>query len=478
MEATDVGEAHANGRDDREMSLEGPSALERLAVFAAATDVATLPPDVVDRAKTCIIDALFGAFLVQSDSRAKAALASQLLDQPGHLATVIGSRHRAAPGDAAFVFAAATAATDRSDTHLPTATHPGLAVVPAALALGEAAGTNGAAVLAGVVVGYEIMCRLARALVTPKLAAIWRPTAVVAPIAAAFAGARTLSLTTGQTVAAAALAAQTASGFNEWAHAGTGEHPFHAAFAARNAVTAVLLAQQGAVAAPTILEGRSGLFAAFGAEQRRESLTASVVEALGQEFESRAVVHKPAPACFFVQTPCQLALEISREIETSGADPERIAAIEIRVTDVARRYPGCDNPGPVNAHQSAIMSIQYSVAAVLVAGGIYDRNWFDPSNPAANRLAGRARVIADERLTAAYPERQGAGVRVMFDDGRVVERKVDNFQSMSRAEVIERFLAAATPWLGRSQAEIVIDCVQRLDAIDDLHDLTALLRLQ
>jgi 2-methylcitrate dehydratase PrpD len=443
--------------------------LATFASFAMGLRVEALPAEVVEKAKLCILDVLFGMFLINSDARAQAALRATSIDAVGHSAVVVGSRHRAGAADAAFLNAVSTAATDRSDTHPPTATHPGIVVVPAVLAIADQKGGDGASVIAAVIAGYEVMCRVALALVTPELAAIFRPTALAAPTGAAIAAARVYGLSREAMIAAASLATQTANGFNEWAHAGTSEHVYHAGFAARNAVTSVLLAAEGADAAPTLLEGPAGLLAGFGARQRAGLLTAT----LGREFELLRIVFKPAPACFFVQTPCQVAEALVR---SGPLDPESIAAVEIGTTEAALRYPGCDNKGPIDAHQSAIMSLQFSVASVLVAGGILDANWRNFADPAINALAKRSVVIADPVLTAAYPAKQGARITVIGRDGRRLERTKEDFRSLSREEVVQRFLSHAEPWLGQARAREVVECVERLASLPDVRELTSLLR--
>ncbi|MBL8698011.1 MAG: MmgE/PrpD family protein [Alphaproteobacteria bacterium] len=445
------------------------SALGELAGFASSLRVRDLPPEIVAKAKTCLIDALFGNFLVSVDPRARAALRAVAADgaEPG--ATIVGTPHRAHPGDAAFVNAASTAATDRSDTHPATATHPGIMTVPPALALAEQRGRDGASLIVALVAGYETMCRLARAVIRPEIAAIFRPTALVGPTAAAVAAARVLDLPADRIVVAASLATQTASGFNEWAHAGTSEHPFHAAFAVRNAVTATLLAEHGVDSAPTVLDGASGLLAGFGSRANAAVLT----RGLGRDWEMASIVHKPAPACFFVQAPCQLAQEIARR---PGFDPRDIDRIEIRVTDTAARYPGCDNPGPITAHQGAIMSLQFSVASVLTAGRVVAESWRNYTDPAVNDLAGRSSVVVDGLLTAAYPARQGVRLRLSMRRGAAVEVAQEDFRSMSRDEVVARFLESATPNLGAPRAAATIACIDRLEHLADIRELTSLIR--
>ena len=134
---------------------------------------------------------------------------------------------------------------------------------------------------------------------------------------------------------AIAIAANTSSGLNEWPHAGGSEMYFHPGFAARNAIAAIELAEAGAFASETILEGEAGLFAAF----RRQPLPPRSRLFAGDQPEIMAVYNKPAPACNFAQTAAQAALRVAREI----AAPDEIAAISIRVPEAAARYPGCDS---------------------------------------------------------------------------------------------------------------------------------------
>ena len=134
-----------------------------------------------------------------------------------------------------------------------------------------------------------------------------------------------------------AIAANTSSGLNEWPRAGGSEMYFHPGFAARNAIAAIELAEAGARASETILEGEAGLFAAF----RREPAPTEIRLFAGAEPEIMAVYNKPAPACNFAQTAAQTALRVARELGTS----EDIETVSIRVPDAAARYPGCDSRG-------------------------------------------------------------------------------------------------------------------------------------
>lgn len=439
-----------------------PRAIERMVAQFGRRRIGALAPETVAKAKLCVLDVLAGACALPGDPRTAAAGA--VANEAAAGAPAIGGRRSLAPADAAFLNAVASATAETNDTHAPTATHPGIVVVPAVLALAAARRLSGAAALEGIVAGYELMGRLARTVITPDIVMIYRSSGLVGPTAAAFAGAVTLRLPDAAIANAAALATHTAGGFNEWANAGTGEHVFQIGFAARNGVLAALLAEAGAVAAPGMLDGEAGLLRALGAEARADRL----LDAAEGRDEIHAVVHKPAPACFFVQTPAQVAA-------AAGVAAADVETVDVTVTETARTFPGCDNPGPMRTRQDASMSIQFSVAAVIGAGRISHTAWTGYDDPATSRLAARVRLNPDGPAVPDAPGMAPARLRVVLRDGREAHRAAADFASMDEDAVTARFLEAAGTVLGTTQAAEVADRVRRLDTMDDLAALSPLL---
>jgi 2-methylcitrate dehydratase PrpD len=438
------------------------SALETFADFALAFRAETAPQSVRDKVKTCIVDVLWGCLQVHHDVRAKACVKVMNLGH-GLAASVLTSAHRATAMDAAYINAAACAATDRSDTHLPTATHPGIIVIPAVLAALQERGGTGADLERGVIVGYEIMCRIARAVQSPAFAAIYRPTAVVAPVAAAIAVATALGFERKAIITAGSLAAHTAIGFNEWARAGTGEHVFHAGVAARSAVTCAYLGAEGVAAATTMMEGPSGLLAGFAALDKVDRLTSE----LGTRFEMDEIAFKPAPACFFAQTPVQTAASFQTRI-----DPDTIDSIDIHVTSTAEAYPGCSAAAGIDSVQAAVMSIPFAVASTLRAGGLNESAWFDFAEPKTLDLASRCRVVADDDLSVSYPKKSGTRIVVRTRDGGEITAFRDDFISMDGEAVRSRFLSDANRWIGADQAARLLRAAERLETLPDVSEFT------
>ena len=218
-------------------------------------------PNVIAKAKICLLDFLSCAFEARNHpwSRQAIGIAREVRDG----ATSSAPRTLASPGDAAFANATMGHGLVREDMHAASICHHGVVVWPTLIALSERTPLSGATFLAAAIIGYETGAQIGRALFTADLARLYRPTGLVAPLGAALAGSYALGLTEDAATSAIAIAANTSSGLNEWPRAGGSEMYFHPGFAARNAIAAIELAEAGARASETILEGEAGLFAAF-----------------------------------------------------------------------------------------------------------------------------------------------------------------------------------------------------------------------
>ena len=293
------------------------SLARQLARASLAVDLGRFDPDVVAKAKICLLDFLSCAFEARHHPWSRQAIGIARGIENG--ATIIGTSKQATPGDAAFANATLGHGLVREDMHAASICHHGVVIWPTLLALSERTPLSGATLLAAAIVGYEAGAQIGSALFTADLARLYRPTGLVAPLGAALAGSRALGLTEDAATSAVSIAANTSSGLNEWPHSGGSEMYFHPGFAARNAITAIELAEAGARASETILEGEAGLFAAF----RRQPAPADIRLFAGPEPEIMAVYNKPAPACNFAQTAAQAALRVARELESIGRHRDR-----------------------------------------------------------------------------------------------------------------------------------------------------------
>ena len=442
-----------------------PTTLARASArWLCETSAARLQPEVVDKAKTCLRD-MIGVAAQACDLPSSQQALTFAAAMGGTQATLLGCAQRASVADAAFANAAVAHGMVQEDMHTPSVSHIGVVVWPTLLALAEHQKASGEDLVAAGVAGYQVMGRFGQALITKELARVFRPTGLVGAIGAAAAGARLLRLSEEETASALALAANTASGLNEWPHAGGDEMFFHAGNAARNAVTSVLLAKAGARGSESALDGRGGLFAAYRGAPR------AALE-LGGEWEILAVYHKPAPACNYAQTPAQAALALCRAHRIGAGDIEQVV---VRSFPEAIAYPGCDHPGPYRTLLQAKMSIQFVVAATLAAGRLDDDALRDFSaDGAAAQLARRIRLENDAEFAAGYPQRQGAEVVVSTRDGRILAARLAALEPLDAQGVRERFRIAVTRLLGEGRAKAL---EREIDALPDCPDAARIARL-
>jgi 2-methylcitrate dehydratase PrpD len=442
----------------------GATAMARaIARWAEGIDARTLDAPIIDKAKVCLLDML-GIAAQATDLPWSRQAAEFAAAAGGRQATLIGSSARASAPDAAFANATTAHGLVQEDMHTPSVAHIGVVVWPTLLALAETAPATGAELIAAAVAGYQVMGRLGAAVIDKQVARQFRPTGLVGAAGAAAAGARLLRLGEDAATSAIALAANTAGGFNEWAHAGGDEMFFHAGFAARNAVTSVLLARAGARASESALDGRAGLYAAFG---RAPGATLD----LGGHWEILAVYHKPAPACNFAQTPAQAALGVR---QANPIAPESIEAVVVRSFPEAIAYPGCDHAGPYRTPLQAKMSIQLAVAAALVHGRLDEAFYRSCGGDAAvANLARRVRLEHDAEFAAGFPQRQGAEVIVALKDGRTARHRLAALVPLDARGVRERTQSALARLLGEAAAAHV---AREVDGLLDCPDAGRLAR--
>jgi len=260
-----------------------------------------------------------------------------------------------------------------------------------------------------------------------------------------------LGLTEDAGVSALGFAANATVGLNEWPASGADDMFFHAGFAARNAVTSVELAELGAFASETALDGPAGLFAAL----RRADRVRAVTPFTG-DLEIFSVYHKPAPACNYAQTACQAALAI-------GADSHDITAIQVKCTAAAIHYPGCNAAGPFQRVLQAKMSILFCVAATMARRSIEESNYRRLDDPEIARLIGVTELEEDLDLTQAYPGVQGSEVIVTLRDGRRLSQRMRDLVPATPEQIRARFRNAAG-----AAAKGIEQKVDDLDQLDEV----------
>jgi 2-methylcitrate dehydratase PrpD len=444
----------------------------RLAAFAATHDSFT--PAVLAQGRRMLVDQLacqiVGATLPWSRAYRDAVIALG----PGSGASVVYYGDTLAVDQAAFVNSAFGHAIELDDTHLAAMTHPSQVVVPAVLALAEQRGLGGRAALEAVIVGSEVMLRIAFAS-APQLAGRGHCVATSAgPFGAAAACARLLGLDVTATLNAMAIAGSHAAGLMEYNRTGGSVKRIHGAIPAMSGVRCAVMAAHGITGPPTILEGPKGFFAAFAGTYDAARLFAG----LGETFLIDGVSFKPVAANFSTHA----ALEAIGELEAEHAlRADEIAAIEI---GAARSTLGAvGNIAVPTDLLGAQSSFAFSAAVRLLRGGngFDDYREEDLRDPRFVALAQRVRLFVDPQCDEEQQRlhNRSAVVRIATTDGRQLERRMTYSKGMpekplSDEELDAKFVRAVTPRLGPARAAELVDRIRDIDAAGDVGDVVAL----
>jgi 2-methylcitrate dehydratase PrpD len=364
-------------------------------------------------------------------------------------------------------------AVDLDDYH-NTKTHPGAAVIPAALAVAEARGCDGRRTLEAIVAGYEVMTRASLA-AGPSAVRMrgWHLTGVFGPLGAAAAAAHLLGLDAQGTASALGLAGTQASGLWAFIADGSQSKRFHPGRAAQSGVLAAELAELGFAGPSKILEAEDGgLLEALSPESDPDRATAD----LGMVFHAGDTAIKPYAACAALHSAIDGLFTLQRR---SGFKPEDVRTISVRAASVVVRQCGFRFE-PLSALQ-AQMSAQYVLAVSLLDGACQLEQFAADRlhDPAVLELASRVEMKSDTEIERVYPEHFACFVDVVLQDGRRLTERVDDpkgsaARSMSEAEILEKFRSLARSVYGE-RTERILRQALHLHELERTTELTGLL---
>ena len=440
---------------------------EKLVSPIAAFQYENHPSVIVEKTKLCIIHSLACAY-AGTDARwsqSAKALALKLSPQGG--ASVWFSDQNTNMAEAAFVNAVMAQSILHEDIHRESNAHPGIIIIPTALAIAEERHLSGKMVLNAIIAGYEMMGRVGRGTACAEFGRRgFRPTSIIGTFGSCMTAGLLLELTREQQIIAFGLAASFACGINQWAVEGTDDLYFQNGIAARNGIVAAILAQQGVTAPRKVVEGSAGLCAAFGFSE--EQLDA--IQMLDGKYVINDILFKPAPACALVQTTAQAALTA----EQSGILPEEICNGIIHTFALGKSYAGCDCCGPFTNVLQARMSNQFNFAASFIHGKISNNNYLDFSNPRVIELAGKMKVTVNSEFTKQFPVDQPVEIELHLKDGSVKRICQSAPVYLTKEDVITKFNEHCSKNLSNNQIQEIMKQIQQFEEANDCSELLKL----
>jgi 2-methylcitrate dehydratase PrpD len=446
--------------------------IERLSTYMADAGARGLPADALDQTKHHILDTLGAMISGVNLAPGKTAIAFARASAGAATATVAGADITCGPLEAAMANGMLAHSDETDDSHAPSHSHPGCAVVPAALAAGERFGIDGARLVRAVALGYDVGPRVMLTLggLPFQMKTHHSAHSIAGTFGAAAAAASAAGLGAKQMRWVLDYAAQQASGVAAWQR--DEDHIEKAlvfgGFPARNGVSAALIIQLGGTGVADIFSGDDNFLITFapGADPGQ------LVDKLGERFEVARTNIKKWTVGSPIQAPLD-ALELLRRRRPFTADDVQSVTVKVATSEAKT----------VNDREIPSISLQHMVAVMLIDRTISFEAAHDKrrmQDPAVLRHKAKVRLVPDEELERLYPRREAIVEVVLADGSKLVERvgavRGTSDNPMTRDEVAAKVRDLIAPVIGSARAARLIETVWTLDTVKDIRSLRPLLQ--
>jgi 2-methylcitrate dehydratase PrpD len=443
---------------------------ERLAEHIASALSRPLPPEVALKGRQHILDTI--AAMV-SGSRLEAgekAIPYAAATAGRAEATVAGSDISTSIVQAALANGMLAHADETDDSHAPSLTHPGCAVVPAALAVAEARGLSGRDLLNAVVAGYDVGPRISMALGGERFFEQHHSSHAVGGLfGAAGAAGALFALSQPQCRSLLGYAVQMASGNACWRR-----DPDHVEKAfdfggmpAMNGVLAAQMVAAGFTGVADALEGTPGLFSAFPQNAQPHLAT----DGLGATYEIMGTAIKK----WCVGSPIQSALDALEFLMKDGIAADDVDRVVVAIPLTSARV--------VEDRAMPTVNLRHQLALMLADGTVTFATAHDTERMNDARIiALKERIDIDPRTDEDFEiHRRQAIVQVRTQRGAALEKKVRHVRGtpanpMETDEIIAKALDLMAPILGPVAARDLIHRVMNIESETDIRLMTPLLR--
>lgn len=384
--------------------------------------------------------------------------------QPCH---IVSHSMRSDPVTAARINGMLAHCDETDDSHQASLSHPGCAIVPAALAAAEAYPCDGSTFLRAVIVGYEMTARL-----NLSMAPGFRNTLGSKPSSHAIGGLFGASVATALICRSDSLgfeyvlsyAAQLAAGMTVWLR--DREHVLKAF------VFGGMPASNGVLAATMVANGLPGLRDTFDdspnyLDMLSDSVDESVLRASwGEPYAVSETNFKLHP----VGSPAQALVQAAERL-AQRVDVMKVSRIRLLLpTDSVHVVAHAGSPN---------LNARYLVASTLIEGRLTFARAHDVKAP---YLADCARLIdlTEVRGEASLAGTRGGCVEVEMDSGELERELVavpigTSGAPMRDSEVLRKAHALLAPTVGDEKAARVCELAQALTDVDSVAPLMDLL---
>jgi 2-methylcitrate dehydratase PrpD len=441
--------------------------MTRLSTYMSEAGSKELPDEVAEKTKQHVLDT-FAAMVSGSElPPGRAALGFAKEYGGKEVATVVASNMLCGAFEAAMVNGVLAHSDETDDSNGPSHSHPGCAVVPAALAACERFGIGGSQFLRAVALGYDVGCRFTITLGAQRYEneSHFSTHSIATIFGAAAAAGCAANLNAAQMRLLLGYAAQQCSGLTSWRR--DSEHVQKAfvfgGMTARSGLTSALVVHAGWTGVEDILSGTDNFFEAFNPHAD----PAGLVDKLGERYEvSRTDIKK-----WTVGSPIQAVLDaMVILLERHHYDAAQVKQVTVHLAPPEALT--------VNNREMPDICVQHMTAVMLLDKTVTFRSAHDLArmkDPAILRERAKVHLVPDEALSRFLPTR-AAKVEITLMDGTQLSEEVDAVRGtaknpMSRDEVIAKARDLVMPIQGEAKCSDLIEKILKIESVKDIREL-------
>jgi len=446
-----------------------PAYLTTLATFAAGTPSEKIDAGARERARWVIADSIPVIAAGMQQPEMHAFVERQLSNAAPGRAWVIGARRRAAALDAALLNGTAGTWLELDEGNLFAKGHPGIQVVPAAVALAQEMGASGKELVRAVALGYEISARVSRAAQT-RLA--FHPHGTYGVIGAAIAAGvlkRFDAPRMRELINIAATMGMATS--RQTLHDGATVRNIYTGHSGYMGLTAARLAECG-------FTGEiDGVGSVYGKGVLSEKFDRELaVAGLGSEWLITQSYFKLHPIGRYGHSAIDALEDLLAKVPGGRLDIAQIERIEVRAYMLAASLAGKN----IVSSFGARFSVPFALASILYHGRSGLKSFDDAAvaNREVQALVQRVDLSEEPSFTARFPKEQPVTVRIIMKDGtayegRCVVTKGEPAKPHTPQELTGKFFELGEPVWGKAVTQRLHDGLMRLEEIGNFGEFAA-----
>ena len=444
-----------------------PPYLITLAEFVAGTRLSDISAPARERARWVIADSIPVVAAGMQQPEMQRFVAKQLADAGAGTAWVIGTGKRAGALDAALLNGTAGTWLELDEGNLFAKGHPGIQVVPAAVALAQVSGYSGDEVLRAVALGYEVSARISRA---AQMRLIFHPHGTYGVIGAAIAAGVLKGFNAAQMLELIQCAATMgmASSRQTLLDGATVRNIFtgHSGLMGLTAARLVECGFTGEI---------DGVGNAYGRGIYSDKFDpALAIEGLGSEWLIAKSYFKLHPIGRYAHSAIDALEDLLAKVPGGRLVPGEIEHIDVKAYMLAASLAGKN----IVSSFGARFSVPFALASILYHGRSGLKSFDDAAvaNAQVQALVQRVDVSEDLSFTARYPEEQPVTVRIKMKDGTVHEgrsiiTKGEPANPHTPADLTGKFFELGEPIWGKPVTQALFDRLIRIEEISDFRAL-------